>query len=328
MTQTTARILLPTFNGEKFLPELLESLRTQDHRNFEVLIRDDASTDATPEIIRKICEVDERFKILAHHGQNLGLQRNIQVLMSHSIDVPFVALCDQDDIWRAEKLSSNVRLLENLESKYGSQMPLGVHSDMDLIDHDGVLISPSAKAHLKIENLNPSLGELLAQNIVTGCSLAINQAALRMSLPIPKAALMHDWWIALTLASTGKLAYDPTCHLSYRQHQGNLSGGVGAAHLGSKLLRLSRSPGGPLELMLSRIEQSIALERHLRIKGHPAHTMLHKFHHHLCFSPLEAIREARRFRFVPQGFARKALFGAALWVTQPRVMARIRAEYA
>jgi len=54
-----------------------------------------------------------------------------------------------------------------------------------------------------------SLNRLLAHNVVTGCTMLINRALLKLASPIPKEAIMHDWWISLVASSFGKLIFLP-----------------------------------------------------------------------------------------------------------------------
>jgi hypothetical protein len=51
--------------------------------------------------------------------------------------------------------------------------------------------------------------------------MMINRKAGMVSMPIPKEAVMHDWWIAIEVAKHGKIAYVPVPSILYRQHLGN-----------------------------------------------------------------------------------------------------------
>ncbi len=65
-------VLLPTYNYARFLPEAIESVLAQDFTDFELIVSDDASTDASAEIIRGFAARDSRIR--AHfHPQNLGM---------------------------------------------------------------------------------------------------------------------------------------------------------------------------------------------------------------------------------------------------------------
>lgn len=57
-------IVIPVYNGEKYLPRLIDSLRNQTYKNIEVLFVEDQSTDASREILNEICLKDGRFQVL------------------------------------------------------------------------------------------------------------------------------------------------------------------------------------------------------------------------------------------------------------------------
>lgn len=63
---TLVSICMPVFNEERYIQETLDSLLNQTYKNFEVLISDNASTDATFNLCSRYCESDTRFKIHSH----------------------------------------------------------------------------------------------------------------------------------------------------------------------------------------------------------------------------------------------------------------------
>lgn len=65
------------------------------------------------------------------------------------------------------------------------------------------------------------LKTLLVQNFVTGCTSLINRPLLFLSVPVPRGVIMHDWWIALLAAATGKISYLAQPSILYRQHEAN-----------------------------------------------------------------------------------------------------------
>lgn len=68
------------------------------------------------------------------------------------------------------------------------------------------------------------LNRLLMQNVATGCTVMINRPLLELALPIPDAAIMHDWWLALVAAAFGKIGTVHEATVLYRQHGGNDTG--------------------------------------------------------------------------------------------------------
>lgn len=137
---------------------------------------------------------------------------------------PYNVLSDQDDIWFPHKIESLLEKIQSVESHYGNDHPVLVHSDLTVVDSG---LSVLDKSMMHYSGLNPardSLNNLLVQNVVTGGSCMINRALTEISSPIPCDALMHDWWIALIASSIGVIEYLPESTGYYRQHHQNVLG--------------------------------------------------------------------------------------------------------
>ncbi len=72
MQEPLVTIVLPTYNGSRFLEEAIGSCLAQSYTGFELIIVDDASTDSTPQIIARFQELDRRIRSV-RHATNLGL---------------------------------------------------------------------------------------------------------------------------------------------------------------------------------------------------------------------------------------------------------------
>ena len=59
-------VVLPTYNGSKWLSQSIDSILKQTYRNLELIIVDDASTDSTPELIMSFASRDPRIRIISH----------------------------------------------------------------------------------------------------------------------------------------------------------------------------------------------------------------------------------------------------------------------
>lgn len=88
-------VLLPVYNGERYLEASLRSIEHQTLRDFRCLILDDGSTDATPEICARFAERDARFEIL--RKDNTGLVDTLNQGLAR-VEAPLVARCDADDV--------------------------------------------------------------------------------------------------------------------------------------------------------------------------------------------------------------------------------------
>ena len=218
-------VLLTAYNGSIHLPVLLESLAAQTDRDFTVLMQDDGSTDETPSLLSAIAKQDSRFVFGNEQGKHLGAAGNFLSLLRQS-DADYVLLCDQDDFWESDKIAVLKQAILDLEEQFGSETPLLVHSDCSLVNETGAPIGDSFFRHQGWDPAAVTLPQLLVQNNVTGCTLIMN-AVLRKLVAahaVAKDLFMHDWFIALTAASFGRIAFVNRPLTRYRQHGDNTIG--------------------------------------------------------------------------------------------------------
>ena len=218
-------VLLTTFNGTSHLPGLLDSLRSQTDSGFIVLVQDDGSSDRTPDLLRETASADDRFVFGTEQGKHLGAAGNFISLVRQA-DTDYCLFCDQDDIWEPEKISVLKQAMLEQEALYGNDTPLLVHSDCSLIDETGTLLGDSFFRHQGWDPEALSLPRLLVQNNVTGCTMIMNRPLMRLVADHAKARdlFMHDWFIALTAASFGHIAFVDRPLTQYRQHTSNVIG--------------------------------------------------------------------------------------------------------
>jgi glycosyltransferase involved in cell wall biosynthesis len=101
---------LPVYNGQEFLPELLDSLLTQTFRDFEIRICDNASTDRTQDICREYARRDPRVRYTCNE-RNLGALANYNRVFELST-APLFKWVAHDDIYRHDYLEACIRLLD------------------------------------------------------------------------------------------------------------------------------------------------------------------------------------------------------------------------
>lgn len=232
-------IVLSSYNGATFITEQIESIRRQTFTGWQLLVRDDGSTDETVPIVERHAEVDPRIVLVRDRRGNLGPARSFGVLLEQASNAGarYLALADQDDVWRPDKLERELALLRRREEELGETIPLLVHSDLTVVDQRLNIIAPS---YLAFERQRPvsegALSKLLIQNFVTGCTTLVNRSLLRASLPFPEV-VMHDWWLALCAAAMGEVLHLPEATVLYRQHGLNALGSQGWREIRRETLR-------------------------------------------------------------------------------------------
>lgn len=207
MNNELVSIAMCTYNGERFLREQLDSLVNQTYQNFELIITDDKSTDSTIEIIREYQQVDNRIK-LYQNEVNLGFVKNFEKAIS-LCKGEYIALADQDDIWKLEKLETFVVEIDN---------NILIYSDAEIIDKDSVqlnkqLIRPNG--NLVKGKCNKAF---LFYNCVSGNTMMFKKELVSYILPIPKEFSFHDIWIAFIASTVNKITYTEKPMIYYRRY--------------------------------------------------------------------------------------------------------------
>lgn len=218
-------ILLATYNGARFLPQLLSSLQQQRDVPFSVLMQDDGSTDETPALLRHFADEDSRFTLAAESDRHFGSKGNF-ISLIRQCSSRYTALCDQDDVWEPHKLARCLSAMQKAEARYGADVPLLIHSDAQLVDENGAMLQPSFFRHQGWDPAALTLPRMLVQNNVTGCTLLMN-APLRDLIARyaePDTMHMHDWFIALTASAFGHILFVDEPLVRYRQHGVNVVG--------------------------------------------------------------------------------------------------------
>lgn len=118
-------VIVPVYNVEKYLDEMLESVRDQTFANFEVLIINDGSTDGSQEIIGEFCAKDERFHSYWQENQGVSAARNKGLDLAIG---EYVVFFDSDDVIPPKALEQMYATakLERAELVIGSMRQLNL----------------------------------------------------------------------------------------------------------------------------------------------------------------------------------------------------------
>lgn len=218
-------VLLAAWNGERYLEEQIESILHQTGQDFELYIHDDGSDDGTQDILR---DYSARYPGIVHileYEPQGGAAANFFSLLQR-VEAEYYFFSDQDDVWLPEKMEHSLKLLCGLEEKNGQNTPALVFSDLRVVDaHLGTIDD----SYLHFSGRDPrgvDLVSLLRRNVAAGCTIAVNRACVQAALHIPdiRQVFMHDWWLMLTAAACGEIAFLEEATVLYRQHGANAVG--------------------------------------------------------------------------------------------------------
>ncbi len=251
----TVSIVVPTWNGARFIEEQLRSLTEQTFRDLEIIVIDDKSTDNTLKIVNGLMEKDNRIKVY-ENPKNLGLFANY-LKGAALAKGEFVCVCDQDDYWRADR----VEILKGLLEK-GKDNMLS-YSDIEVCDENLKFMRSSLGLN-ETRLRKGRLGELsLLKNVTTHMMIRkkVNDLLITVSESAPFA---HDHLMLVLSAGLGKIVYSKEKLLKYRQHSANAIGAFypsvisrerTLAGLTQKITYLRQPLFKDLELDLDRLEE-------------------------------------------------------------------------
>lgn len=113
MNSPLVSVIIPVYNREHLILETLHSVKNQSYTNFECIIVDDGSTDATKEIIAQFCEKDQRFKLFDRPEDRLSGGNAARNFGFEKSTGAYINWLDSDDLIHTEKLEKQMALLLN-----------------------------------------------------------------------------------------------------------------------------------------------------------------------------------------------------------------------
>ncbi|MEO8368872.1 MAG: glycosyltransferase [Candidatus Solibacter sp.] len=128
-------VVLPVYNGERFVSQTIESALRQTYRNLEIIVVDDGSTDQTASLIQGIATRDARVRIFHQPNSGVARARNRGLEESRG---EFVAPLDSDDLWDPAKIEEQVRIMQQSGDGVGL-----VYCWWVWIDENGVVLDRS-----------------------------------------------------------------------------------------------------------------------------------------------------------------------------------------
>lgn len=212
-------VCMATYNGDNFIYKQIASIIKQLGPLDEIVVVDDASSDNTIAILREFN--DNRIRI-HEKPKNQGVIKSFEQSIKFSTG-QIIFLCDQDDIWHAEKVHVMVEsILKN--------RCLAIVSDCRIINEDDEVTEQSFFAK---RGSRPGFLFNLWRNGYLGCAMCFSANLKEVILPFPNKIFMHDEWIGLMADLSGEVMFIENKLFDYRRHQNNVSkltwGGLGFA---------------------------------------------------------------------------------------------------
>lgn len=255
-------IIMAVFQPEpEYLATQLRSLAAQTHDDHHLVavIADTTSdrliAEAAAAAGLSLTLVPSDVPLDAVRAFEAGLSEALRLIDAEGLtqDDTLIALCDQDDIWHADRLERGVAAL----AASGADL---VHSDARLVGPDGTTVLHRSMFAFERRKKNPGLRGLLYRNNITGMTTLMRTRLVRLALPFPPQSgvhFYHDLWLGLLASATGGVHLIDAALVDYRQHQSNVMGAIDRS--GSKGLRWKR----PDAMWMRKEATAYALARYL-----------------------------------------------------------------
>jgi glycosyltransferase involved in cell wall biosynthesis len=241
-------VVIPCFNAASFIGEAIESALKQTYFATSIIVVDDGSTDATPDIVARF---GRRVALLRQRNLGPSAARNLALDVSNS---DYIAFLDADDRWHPDKIACQVRFLRQHE-ECGA-----VHTGVRYIDAAGAAVDRHDNAHHRPRTQGRCLQTLLARNAITTSSLLVRRDVLGTDrFPVGLHAA-EDWDLWLRLMERTRLGYLASPLTDYRVHDRNTSRAA-EKMLRGRLTVLERA----LERTIRGRDRRVALQHRRRV---------------------------------------------------------------
>lgn len=222
-------VVMPVFNGARYLNATLDSLFSQTYLDYEVICIEDGSTDDSASLLENY-----------GHGLTVIRQKNAGQSASRNKGVAratgeYVAFLDQDDLWYPSKLQRQMeRFAKDVEAVL-------VHCDYDLVDHEGRMLKKGAGLSERVTALASPLGRLIGEALIFPSAMVVRRDAyLRVGGFCEELRGFEDFDLIARLRQEGSFLMVDAPEMAYRMHEQGFSRAGGIEVIQSREKFLSR----------------------------------------------------------------------------------------
>lgn len=211
-------VLLSSYNGEQYIKEQINSIYKQTYKDFSLYVRDDGSSDACKELLRKL---KSKYGFELFEGENLGFVGSFMWLLRNVKDADYYAFADQDDIWKEGKLKKAVDWFVKSEQEgfIRADRPALFHSAYDVIKDDGKVFDRFFFSEDEYD-----FRRSITENHYSGFSMVINKPLRNLMIRGEDDRIgYHDWWAAMIVHAFGTAHSDCKVMALHRAHGDNVT---------------------------------------------------------------------------------------------------------
>lgn len=207
-------VIMSTYNGEKYINQQLDSIfKKKESQDIVLYVRDDGSKDRTIEFLRDY-GIKHDVSIEMNEGENVGSAGSFLIALRECPEADYYAFCDQDDVWIDGKISEAVKQIG------ATDQPVLWCSDYRVTDSNLHVMIPSVLE----QPVQDSVRSIFYNN-VPGCTMVFNWALMKELRKVNISKIrMHDIMAINVALITGKVIFNKTPFVLYRQHGNNVLG--------------------------------------------------------------------------------------------------------
>lgn len=223
-------VVIPTFNRAAFLPSAVRSALEQTLREIEVIIVDDGSTDATPEVCRLLAASDPRVRFVRQDNRRLSAARNTGLTGART---HWVAFLDDDDLWHPDFLSEMFAFVQRHGLQTAACLAVQFSAPAAFGDALEVLAEPGRFSVAPWPPLPPSGGAIRVAELLKRPLAPPNAALLSVDLVRRLGALdeslssVGDYDLWLRMAHSEPIPVLEKVLALYRVHPSRLTSSLG-----------------------------------------------------------------------------------------------------
>lgn len=216
-------ILLSTYNGERYLPDQLDSILNQRGIETLIFIRDDGSNDGTKDVLLRYKRYYNNNIVLIENdeNENIGVAKSFFFLLRYVFinypEIEYFSFADQDDVWFEDKV---IRALTKVKEQ----------GDKQVLYFSKKRIVDEQLSYLKrdIINWHEDFWSFFDRSNASGCTMLLNKklVSLLMQADLEEVSeCLHDAFILrVAICVNAKIVYDDSETMLYRQHGNNVVG--------------------------------------------------------------------------------------------------------
>lgn len=218
-------VAMATYNGEKYIQEQLDSLAKQTVLPLELVVCDDGSKDKTLQIVRDFAAVAPFPVHIYTNETNLGYADNF-LKSASKCKGSWIAFCDQDDVWFAQKLA---RVCDVIERYSGDELVLVGHTSLMAtgdIELTGQRL-PDFRRDAYVKRASNfgffcivGFSMIFRKVLISQVDSALRPRVYRQN---PKTPPGHDQWIGMLANAVGDIAYIGEPLAIWRRHDLSLT---------------------------------------------------------------------------------------------------------